>query len=166
LNARDAMPEGGQLTIATSNRAITAGDPPPGHYVEIRISDTGTGMPPEVLQRAFEPFFTTKDSGGTGLSQVRAMAQEAGGEARLASQPGEGTTVTLLLPRAATETDAAASTPRGAPERKDFQSCLVLAVDDDLAVRQVTVDMLREMGCEVLQAGGGSEALALLDRTS
>lgn len=167
LNARDAMPEGGQLTIATSNRVLAAGDPAPGDYVEIRISDTGVGMPPEVVQRAFEPFFTTKDSGGIGLglSQVQATVQESGGVARLSSKPGEGTTVTLLLPGATARSDADTAPARGGAERGELQSCVVLTVDDDVAVRQVTVDMLREMGCEVLQADGGAEALALLDST-
>jgi signal transduction histidine kinase len=170
LNARDAMPEGGQLTIATGNRTIARGgapgDLPPGDYVELRIGDTGAGMTPDVLQRAFEPLFTTKETGGTGLglTQVLAMAERAGGLARLDSKPGEGTTVILLLPRAAADTGDAPEGP--AEERTDLAPCLVLAVDDDIAVRQVTVDMLKEMGCEVLQADGGPEALALLDHTS
>ena len=97
LNARDAMPDGGQLTITTLNEAIETteheDDLPPGHYVRVSVSDTGTGMDPEIRQRAFEPFFTTKGPGGSGLglSQVYGMARQSGGTVQIESSPGVGT---------------------------------------------------------------------------
>jgi signal transduction histidine kinase len=107
INARDAMPEGGSLIIATGNRALDAADlgdqdgPKPGAYVVIEVADTGAGMTPEVLARVFEPFFTTKPIGqgtGLGLPQVRGFAQQSGGFVHIDSRPGEGTTVRLFLP--------------------------------------------------------------------
>jgi signal transduction histidine kinase len=176
LNARDAMPDGGRLTVRTSNLVVAAGGHPgsdnhlaPGAYVQVCISDTGTGMSPEVKARAFDPFFTTKGPGagsGLGLSQVYGMARQSGGNVMIHSAPGEGTRVTLSLPRAvATEDDAAA------PEanvidlpQPGMPGELILVVDDDNAVRQVTVEMARYLGCEVAQASGGEQALALVDK--
>jgi signal transduction histidine kinase/ActR/RegA family two-component response regulator len=173
LNARDAMKEGGQLTISTANEILSerqqADDPPPGSYVRISIADTGIGMAPEVRQRAFDPFFTTKPNGsGLGLSQVYGMARQSGGTVRIESTPGKGTEVSLLLPRAAgpVESDAPPSEPDNEPVGRPKVAELVLVVDDDHAVRQVTVEMLRDLGCEVLQAQGGPEALKMLDRIS
>ncbi|MDR3537053.1 MAG: response regulator [Acetobacteraceae bacterium] len=183
LNARDAMPEGGTLTIRTANTMVTAGQTapqmaapglpaddalPPGPYVSIAIIDTGTGMTPEVQRRAFDPFFSTKgDAGsGLGLSQVQGMVRQAGGTVRLRSTPGSGTEITLLLPRANVEATAATLAPHAAaPVRHKLPAMTVMVVDDDQAVRQVTVEMLRDLGCEVLQAPGGAEALALLAKT-
>lgn len=174
LNARDAMPGGGTLTIATANLTVDgqrAGEPEdrdlaPGDYVRIRISDTGCGMTRDVRDRAFEPFFTTKAPGagsGLGLSQVLGMARQAGGSVGLQGAAGEGTEVSLSLPRAVEA--ACATLPRWAdkaaaePERAGE---LILVVDDDPAVRQVTVEMARELGYVVAQASGGEEALALV----
>jgi signal transduction histidine kinase len=107
INARDAMPEGGSLIIATANRALGAADltdqdgPKPGNYVEFEVSDTGVGMTPEILARVFEPFFTTKPVGhgtGLGLPQVYGFARQSGGFVRIDSRPDEGTTVRLFLP--------------------------------------------------------------------
>jgi len=104
INARDAMPDGGVLTIATRNRTIGPGGAlAPGDYVAVCVSDTGTGMSPEVMARAFEPFFTTKEPGrgsGLGLSQVHGQAMQSGGDVLIESVLGDGTTVTLLMPRA------------------------------------------------------------------
>ncbi|MFL5280020.1 MAG: response regulator [Rhodopila sp.] len=177
LNARDAMPEGGRLTISTANAVVepftpgagSHGDLAPGSYVQVCIADTGTGMTPEVKARAFDPFFTTKGPGagsGLGLSQVYGMARQSGGGVTLDSEPGQGTRVTLYLPRAqASDADATASQPDlvtlpppGSPQE------LVLVVDDDNAVRQVTVEMARDLGCEVVQATGGEQALAMIDQ--
>ena len=109
VNARDAMPEGGRFTVTAQNRSIVAGDPGgdglSGDFLVVSFTDTGCGMPPEVVAHAFDPYFTTKDVGagsGLGLSQVYGFARQSGGSATLASTPGSGTTVTLLLPRAGT----------------------------------------------------------------
>ena len=113
INARDAMPEGGRLTISTKIRQMPAGDPvlEPGDYVDLSVADTGEGMSPEVIERAFDPFFTTKGVGkgtGLGLSQVYGVARQAGGTAQIAARPGGGTVVTLLLRRSSVEADAPA----------------------------------------------------------
>jgi signal transduction histidine kinase/CheY-like chemotaxis protein len=168
LNARDAMPEGGQLTITTFNTTLGErlhdDDPAPGQYVTIRIRDNGSGMTPDVRRRAFDPFFTTKGPGGSGLglSQVYGVARQSGGTVRMESTPGVGTEVTLLFPRANAmeeprkpdDTAPALPTPRAGD--------LILVVDDDHAVRQVTVEMLRDLGFEIVQAASGAEALGLL----
>jgi signal transduction histidine kinase/CheY-like chemotaxis protein len=168
LNARDAMPDGGQLTITTMNLAFEGGradDPPPGAYVRVAIGDTGLGMTPEVRRQAFDPFFTTKGPGGSGLglSQVYGMARQSGGTVVLDSAEGKGTEVALLLPRAMSdeETDVASSPDDNQP--LEMNKLLVMVVDDDQAVRQVAVEMLRDLGCGVVQAQGGAEALALID---
>jgi signal transduction histidine kinase/ActR/RegA family two-component response regulator len=179
LNARDAMPEGGRLTISTGNVAIepSAGTPSPandlipGSYVKVCISDTGAGMEPEVKARAFDPFFTTKGpSGGSGLglSQVYGMARQSGGSVMIDSTPGEGTRVTLFVPRAMTRDDPEQVQ---VPDQAELPAPgtpgdLILVVDDDGAVRQVTVEMARDLGCEVAQAAGGEQALALIDKLS
>jgi signal transduction histidine kinase/ActR/RegA family two-component response regulator len=174
LNARDAMPDGGTLTLTTDNAHVGAGvhmdgsarDLTLGDYVRVRISDTGTGMTPEVKARAFDPFFTTKGPGagsGLGLSQVYGMARQSGGSVSIDSSPGEGTVVTLLLPRANTIEATETVTPAPAASRvQGLTKELVLVVDDDHAVRQVTVEMARDLGCDVVQAQGGEQALALL----
>jgi signal transduction histidine kinase/ActR/RegA family two-component response regulator len=168
LNARDAMPGGGELAIATGHETVTpdrAGGPAPGDYVRITVSDTGGGMTGDVQARAFDPFFTTKGPGGTGLglSQVYGVARQSGGAVTIESAPGQGTTIALLLPRAAG--------PAVAPERRGPHGTdhpvgsrpRVMVVDDDAAVRRATADMLRDLGCDVLEAPGASDALAQLD---
>ncbi|MDB5399929.1 MAG: hypothetical protein QOD93_4679 [Acetobacteraceae bacterium] len=179
LNARDAMPEGGRLSIHTMNLMIEPGSSrhasdnelSPGGYVQVCISDTGFGMSADVKARAFDPFFTTKGpsaGSGLGLSQVYGMARQSGGSVVIESTPNEGTRVTLSLPRAMT--GEGADTPP-AEERSELpvrtmQNELILVVDDDHAVRQVTVEMARDLGCEVAQASGGEQALALVDKLS
>ncbi len=169
LNARDAMPEGGQLTITAANEMITdraaPDDPEPGDYVRVSIADTGTGMTPEVLRRAFDPFFTTKGPGGSGLglSQVYGVARQSGGTVRITSATGEGTTVALLLPRAAAAVKPDAARRGADALRRADPPTLVLVVDDDPAVRQVTMEMLKDLGYDVAEAPAGSDALALLD---
>jgi signal transduction histidine kinase/CheY-like chemotaxis protein len=166
LNGRDAMPDGGVLTITTANHPPTeAGakdDVAVGDYVAIIVSDTGVGMTDEVARRAFEPFFTTKGPSGSGLglSQVYGIARESGGTVRLMTAPGDGTAVTLLLPRAAQMPEP----DRPVVEKVRAQSRVkVLAVDDNPDVLQVSADMLRQLGYCVITAGGGQQALARLD---
>jgi CheY-like chemotaxis protein len=171
LNARDAMPDGGQLTIDVSNLTVTEdarpGEVPVGDYVKVEIADTGTGMPADVRLRAFDPFFTTKGPAGSGLglSQVYGMARQSGGAVWIDSQPNAGTRVTLLLPRARPDAVPADAMPeRAAPQpERAAPGEVVLVVDDDNAVRQVTVEMLRDLGYEAVQFPGGAEALAALD---
>jgi signal transduction histidine kinase/CheY-like chemotaxis protein len=168
INARDAMEMGGALTIAMAN--LTPGTPvpaeplEPGDYVVIAVSDTGTGMPPEIIARAFEPFFTTKEVGkgaGLGLSQVYGFARQSGGGVRIDSEVGKGTTVRIYLPRAPGVAAAPAPEPVEAvdPSRKG----MILVVDDDPAVRAVTAQMCADLGFAVVEAGGGAEALARWD---
>jgi signal transduction histidine kinase len=176
LNARDAMPDGGRLTVRTSNLNLVVGGHSAsdnhlaaGAYVQVCISDTGTGMSPEIKARAFDPFFTTKGPGagsGLGLSQVYGMARQSGGNVTIDSTPGEGTRVTLSLPRAmATEETGAASDECMIDlPQPGIPGELILVVDDDNAVRQVTVEMARDLGCEVAQASGGEQALVLVDK--
>ncbi|UGB44602.1 PAS domain S-box protein [Frateuria edaphi] len=172
VNARDAMPDGGCLTIETGNvqldkhyaaaNGIRAGD-----YVLIAVTDNGSGMPPDVLARAFDPFFTTKEVGkgtGLGLSQVYGFVRQSGGHVKLYSEPGQGTTVRIYLPRLREEPAAgwvADSDPATAPG--GLQE-LILVVEDEPSVRQFSVDALEELGYRVLQADGAPAALRLLDR--
>jgi len=163
LNARDAMPNGGKLIIATENETlpVATDGAMPGDYVRIDVIDNGIGMTPEIMARAFEPFFTTKGMAGSGLglSQVYGIAQQVGGTVRLRSRVGHGTIVSILLPRTTmTESDVAAARAR----RRINLPLNVLLVDDDQPVRQATAEMLREFGCTVLEANGGEEALQVL----
>ncbi|GAM97854.1 two-component sensor histidine kinase [alpha proteobacterium U9-1i] len=172
VNARDAMPNGGKLTIETANTdlderyARAHAEVTAGQYVMVSITDTGVGMAPDVVARAFDPFFTTKQVGkgtGLGLSQLFGFVKQSGGHVKIYSEVGEGTTVRVYLPRytgaeQAVEQRAAASEPRvgSASER-------ILVVEDDAGVREVSVSALRELGYSVLEASGGAEALRLLD---
>jgi signal transduction histidine kinase/CheY-like chemotaxis protein len=167
INARDAMPGGGRLTIATTNMETV----PPhleselsrGQYVAISVSDTGTGMPPGVLARAFEPFFTTKEVGkgtGLGLAQLYGFARQSGGTARIETREGEGTTVTMYLPR--TERKRAMAEP-SLIETKPAERSRILLVDDDEAVRQVAAALIEEIGYEVVAAESGEAALKALE---
>ena len=164
INSRDAMPNGGRLTVATRNIAISDRNRPAGlperEYVAISVSDTGSGMPQEVTARAFEPFFTTKPIGqgtGLGLSQVLGFAQQSEGEVRLNSRPGEGTTVTIFLPRSRESlprvVDAAGPVPHTG------KAATVLVVDDDAAVRQLTISALKALNYRVVEADSGRVAL-------
>jgi nitrogen-specific signal transduction histidine kinase/CheY-like chemotaxis protein len=170
LNARDAMPEGGQLTIATGHETLTGTDADaeevvPGDYVRIIVCDTGCGMTPDVLARAFEPFFTTKGPAGSGLglSQVYGLARQSNGTVRIASTPGQGTQVTLLLPRGQAAAESADRPRDRAVAGTLTPKLLVLIVDDDAAVRQVTAEMLRNLGCEVMEATCADDALRQLE---
>ncbi len=168
INARDAMPDGGDLTIATrpvhmrKDAEIAEGD-----YVELCVSDTGAGMTPEVLARALDPFFTTKEVGkgtGLGLSQVYGMARQGGGTIRITSEVERGTTVKLLLKR--TSLGLHQEGPDGkAPTQAGTAAAHILVIDDDADVRRVLVDSLDNLGHLVTEAGDGASGLDLL-RTS
>ena len=169
INARDAMPEGGTLTFSSKPVEIS-GEPDieDGDYVELTISDTGFGMPPEVLERAFEPFFTTKEVGkgtGLGLSMVYGMARQSGGGIRIESQPGKGTAVRLLFRRA---DDAVSEASTGPDEPTSATVPLarlsVLVIDDDPDVRAFIVASLEEQGYRVRDAADGREGLAAIER--
>jgi two-component system CheB/CheR fusion protein len=172
INARDAMPKGGKLLVATMNVSLDAAattlhpDARPGDYVRLSVVDSGAGMSPETLRRAFEPFFTTKDSRkgtGLGLSSVADFAKQSDGFVTIASEEGKGTTVAVYLRRAAEEPAAVRAAtgaahdpiPRGEGE-------LVLVVDDDDHVRFVTMKRLEALGYKVIEARSGPEAVERL----
>jgi signal transduction histidine kinase len=165
VNARDAMPKGGELRIETAN-VIQGGGPsvlPSGDFVQLSVADTGEGMPPNVMARLFEPFFTTKPQGkgtGLGLAQVYGTAKQLGGEVTVHSIVGQGTRVTLYLPRASAQVASADCTPettRGTSEKRR-----ILLVDDDVQVRSAAASLLEELGHEVVVLAAGPEAIGLL----
>jgi CheY-like chemotaxis protein len=168
INARDAMPGGGRLVIATRNLERVPeplqGELAPGRYVAVCVTDTGIGMAPEVLQHAFEPFFTTKPQGkgtGLGLAQLYGFARQSGGNVRIESEEGRGTSVTIYLPATEADAQAVGSAPaEGLRHRRGR----VLLVDDDDDVRSVAAAMVAELGYEVATAAAGEEALALLSQ--
>ncbi len=172
INARDAMEVGGTLTVETANVVL---DPPQrpeqpaaGDYVMVAVSDNGTGMTDEVLAKAFEPFFTTKAVGkgsGLGLSQVYGLARQSGGGVRILTRPGKGTSVKVFLPRARGLAPMLSEGQRHVINREP-KGAVVLLVDDDNAVREVTVGILRDLGYGVFEAGSGGAALELLDRNT
>ncbi len=165
INARDAMPDGGLLTIETANVEVdlpagAEGEAVSGSYVMIAVKDAGTGMPPEVLARAVEPFFTTKEAGkgsGLGLSMVYGFAQQSAGQMRIETEPGQGTTVRLYLPRAAGA--AASLAADGASGEMPRGSERILLVEDDPLVRGHIESTLRDLGYTVVGTGAGREAL-------
>lgn len=172
VNGRDAMLEGGKITIETANchlddsYASTHAEVSPGQYVLIAVTDTGRGMPVHIIERVFEPFFTTKPTGqgtGLGLSQVYGFVKQSGGHVKIYSEVGHGTTVKLYLPRFFGTTEARTQ-PR---EQTDLPIAdgqqMVLVVEDEDNVRALTVESLGELGYRVLEASGAAEALRLLD---
>ncbi len=170
LNARDAMPKGGRLTIETANArldsayAASQSEVEPGQYVMIAVSDTGAGMDAATLERAFEPFFTTKDVGkgsGLGLSMVYGFVKQSRGHVRIYSEPGHGTTVKLYLPRA--DSDEAAGAEAASTVDAPRGSGRILLVEDDELVRENAAEQLRSLGYDVVAAGSGREALAVLE---
>ncbi len=164
INARDAMAEGGVLTISTGRRAAEGVDLAPGDYAVISVRDTGSGIPPGLIARVFDPFFTTKPIGkgtGLGLSQVYGIAQQSGGTVRLASVEGRGTTVEIWLPAA--EATTAVPEPLLSPEPDaEGPNQRILVVDDDEAVRRFIVECLRSLGYSVDEASDGEAGLRLL----
>lgn len=169
INARDAMPDGGQIVIQASNRRLDERmameeDVPQGEYVSLSVTDTGTGMPPEVIAKAFDPFFTTKPIGqgtGLGLSMIYGFVRQSGGEVRIHSEVGQGTSICLYLPRhqkeAVEDTQAELGpTPRaGAGET-------VMVVDDEATVRMLVTDVLDELGYTAVEAADGPSGLKIL----
>ena len=169
INARDAMPGGGELTIETGRVAFdaafatTAADAPAGDYVMVAITDTGTGMTADVLERAFDPFFSTKPQGqgtGLGLSMVYGFARQSGGQLRIHSSPGKGTTVKLYLPVAPSDTALLVAAPSAPVAEGHGQT--VLLVEDDHSVRLLVRDVLEELGYRTVEAGSADEALPIV----
>lgn len=169
LNARDAMPSGGRLLITAANRAVpreeAKPDLPSGEYVSLTIADSGLGMSDETLVRAFEPFFTTRAMGeelGLGLAQVHGLVRQSGGQVKITSHPGSGTRVTILLPRTV---DDPVSYPSNSPVTNNAPGKpdrVILLVDDDDDVRDMTASLLIEGGYSVVQAVDWTSALACL----
>lgn len=169
INARDAMPDGGTLTISSANETITENvklpdaSIPPGQYVSITVRDTGFGMEPGVMARAFDPFFTTKDvneGSGLGLSMVHGFVRQSGGYVKLESEPGKGTAVTLYFPKS--DRPAQEKKAEGAPE---IGGETVLVVEDDADVRALAVTYLNALGYHSLEAANGRSALKILENT-
>ncbi len=167
LNARDAMPGGGRLTIELGNKVLDEAyaqdhaEIVPGDYAMVAVSDTGHGMTPEVVARVFEPFFTTKPDGkgtGLGLAMVFGFVKQSGGHVKIYSEPGEGTTVKIYLPRAV-GTVAAAGQRSAVPVELPRGSATVLVVEDEAGVREIACAILADLGYRVLDAADGEEAL-------
>ncbi len=170
INARDAMPDGGRITIETGHRRIDRPaaqrqDMPEGQYLALAVSDTGTGMPPEVIAKAFDPFFTTKPLGqgtGLGLSMIYGFAKQSGGQVRIHSKEGEGTTVSIYLPRhrGAAEHDEAPAEQGLRPIAEAGET--VLVVDDEPTVRMLVADVLGDLGYTAIEAADGGGGLSVL----
>jgi PAS domain S-box-containing protein len=169
INGRDAMPEGGKLTIETANKWVDdrigrERDLPPGQYISICVTDTGTGMTPETIERAFEPFYTTKPIGqgtGLGLSMIYGFARQSGGQVRIYSDVGQGTTVCIYLPRHhgdAAETHEESTT--GLPASGNAQT--VLVVDDEATIRHLIDEVLDDLGYTVIGAADGAAGIKVL----
>jgi PAS domain S-box-containing protein len=171
INARDAMPGGGKLTIETANCELDGdyarrhSEVSPGQYVMIAVTDTGSGMPPEVVEKAFDPFFSTKEVGkgtGLGLSQVHGFIKQSKGHIKIYSEVGHGTSIKIYLPRlqgtaAQNELVARTATPRGMPSE------VILVAEDDAHMREMTAASLAELGFSVIQADSAAVALRLLE---
>ncbi len=170
INARDAMPDGGRLTIETANicldeRGARERDMQPGQYVAICVGDTGIGMPPEIVARAFDPFFTTKPTGqgtGLGLSMVYGFARQSGGQVQIYSEVGEGTEIRLYLPRHRGEMgeQELQAEPTEAPRPAAGET--VLVVDDEPTVRMLVTEVLEESGYAAIEAADGESGLKVL----
>ncbi|WP_201861074.1 hybrid sensor histidine kinase/response regulator [Microvirga soli] len=171
VNARDAMPDGGSLTITTGNVTVganehAAAELQPGPYVSVTVEDTGTGMTPEVLDRVFEPFFTTKEIGkgtGLGLSQVYGFVTQSGGHIKVDSILGQSTKVTMLLPAQENGNEAAVEDEDGTIRPARDSAGTVLIVEDEPAVLEVASDIFDSLGYDVLTATDAKEALAVLE---
>ena len=176
INSRDAMPDGGTLTIETANIVIDektglSEEIEPGEYVCLRIIDTGSGMPEQIMARAFDPFFTTKPTGqgtGLGLSMIYGFIKQSEGHVRIRSAPGAGTTVLLYLPRfkpalqAGKKVATVLESPSALPLTDTTRQARVLVVDDELELRSLVVEMIRELGYQVLEAEDGPNAMKFL----
>jgi PAS domain S-box-containing protein len=165
INARDAMPSGGNLVIESRNAtAVEAGMPGNGAFVLISVSDTGHGMPPEVIERAFEPFFTTKEPGrgtGLGLSTIYGFAEQSGGHVAIQSEAGKGTTINLYLPHAEETCERQSEAAEPVPLSQNSEA--VLVVEDNAEVREVTMQRVEGLGYVALEAENGAAALRMLE---
>ena len=171
INARDAMPDGGRITIETANKWLDhygarERDLPAGQYLSLCVSDTGTGMSAEVQARAFDPFYTTKPLGegtGLGLSMIYGFARQSGGQVRIYSEVGEGTTMCIYLPRHYGEGEEPNDEPVALTDDAHAGgSRTVMVVDDEPTIRMLVVEILEEMGHTTIEAGDGATALRLL----
>ena len=170
INARDAMPSGGRLTIETSNkwfddRAAAECDLPPGQYVSISVTDTGTGMPAEVVARAFDPFYTTKPIGagtGLGLSMVYGFARQSGGQVSIYSEVGRGTTMRVYLPRHSAALPLVIAVPIVTRPAESARVETILVIDDEPTVRMFVTEVLQHMGYQTIEATDGAAGLAIL----
>jgi len=170
INARDAMPDGGRIMIETANCTIDRDaaaerEMKPGDYVAVSVSDTGTGMTDEVVQRAFDPFYTTKPLGqgtGLGLSMIYGFAKQSGGQVRISSTLGKGTTVHVFLPRHDERATTTAETTNFGTAPRAVAGETVLIVDDEPSVRMLVTEVLAELGYTAVEAGDGSSALRVL----
>jgi CheY-like chemotaxis protein len=170
VNARDAMPEGGKLSIRTSNVDVARSsrlhaDVRPGSYVRLTVADTGKGMDAEIMVHLFEPFYTSKETGkgtGLGLSTVYGIVKQSGGEVVVESHPGRGATFTIYLPRI---TEPVLTAPSAVQPAVRAGTETILLVEDELGVRQLVCEMLLRLGYQILQASGGAEALRLFEQS-
>ena len=171
INARDAMPEGGRITIETANKwldreAAKAHDMPEGQYLSLCVTDTGTGMGPEVIAKAFDPFFTTKPIGegtGLGLSMIYGFAKQSGGQVRIYSEVGQGSTVCIYLPRHHSDLETEAVSEDSVELPRAEQGETVLVVDDEPTVRMLVADVLEELGYTAIEAGDSAAGLKILE---
>jgi CheY-like chemotaxis protein len=171
INARDAMPDGGRLTIETANTWVDdhgarERDMIKGQFVAICVTDTGTGMTPDVVARAFDPFFTTKPIGqgtGLGLSMIYGFAKQSGGQVRIYSEVGEGTTVKIYLPRHMGKAADEPAVPVDAEVPRVESGETVLIVDDEPTVRMLVSETLTELGCRSIEARDGPSGLKVLE---
>ncbi|WP_169742860.1 PAS domain S-box protein [Muricoccus aerilatus] len=170
INARDAMPDGGKITIETGNRwmderAARERDLPPGQYISLCVSDTGTGMPSDVIAKAFDPFFTTKPIGqgtGLGLSMVYGFARQSGGQVRIYSEVRQGTMVCIYLPRYLGQEEEVETAPDLADAPRAEQGETVLVVDDEPTVRMLVTEVLEDLGYAAIEAADGASGLQVL----
>jgi PAS domain S-box-containing protein len=170
INARDALPDGGELIVATSNVTLNAQEGrlwelPAGEYVSLRVTDTGVGMPPDVKARVFDPFYTTKPIGqgtGLGLSMIYGFVRQSAGSIRIDSEVGKGTTVQLLLPRYYGEAEHADVVESAAHDEFAGKNEIILVVEDEAVVRLLIVDVLTDLGYQTLEAADGPSALRIL----
>ena len=170
INSRDAMPDGGRITIETANRwlgpdAAQAHELPAGQYLSLSVSDTGAGMTPGVMAKAFDPFFTTKPIGegtGLGLSMIYGFAKQSGGQVRVSSEVGQGTSMTIYLPRYHGQAGAAAATPGRSGATLAGACATILIVDDEPTVRLLLTDVLGDLGYTLIEAADSLAGLKLL----
>ena len=171
INARDAMPEGGKLTIETANkwideRAARRHDLPVGQYISLCVTDTGVGMTPEVIEKAFDPFFTTKPIGegtGLGLSMIYGFARQSGGQVRIYSEVGDGTTMCIYLPRYADKIPIDEEDESPATFEAVGEGEVVLVIDDDPTIRMLIAEVLADSGYAVIEAPDGAAGLKVLE---